>query len=71
VNVELTHATIAKLELGPEDAVVIKATEEHRRITADMATELIRQTQQILGEGTRVIVLPYGLEIDVIEKTAA
>jgi hypothetical protein len=68
VKINLTAATIAKLELGPDDTVVFRVTEEHRKLTADQASQLVKQAKNILGEDTKVIVLPYGLEIEVLEE---
>jgi hypothetical protein len=64
VNVEITHATIAKLELGPDDVVVV-------RIDINLSPGRVQQIGSTIKEAVgdhKVLVVAPNMSIEVIEK---
>jgi hypothetical protein len=59
---------VARLELGPDDVLVVRPT---KSISAVMATELRAQLERRLNLPGRVAVLDAGLDLAVITKTDA
>lgn len=65
MNVVLTPATIAKLELGPNDIVIVRSTvalaPEQVEYVFDAVTEAI-------GRDHKVLILAPNISIEVLEK---
>ncbi len=64
-NVVLTPATIAKLELCPDDILVVRS---NVNVDAQYADRVLGQIRAILGESRKIIFLSPNLSIEVIAK---
>jgi hypothetical protein len=62
--VELKPTTIAKLELGPNDIVVVRSSEN---ISADRADQIGKTVKEAVGDH-RVLVLAPNLRIEVLAQ---
>lgn len=54
---------VMKLEIGPDDVVVIRVTDPSVRLTHHQAEVIQHQCRALLGEDTKVAVLPYELSM--------
>jgi hypothetical protein len=67
MNVVLTPATIAKLELGPDDVVVVRSNAKYTQEEVDRIGQTVKRA---VGGNHKVLVLTPNLAIEVIAKTA-
>jgi hypothetical protein len=67
MKIRTMEATISKLRLAPDDIVVIRSV---HTITPKQAVLLRDSMKKLIGDN-QVIVMPPGLSIEIIEKTAA
>jgi hypothetical protein len=62
---ELRPATIAKLELGPDDVVVVRCTES---LDQDRAERIGQTVKEAVGDH-KVLVLAKNITLEVVQKT--
>ncbi len=65
MNVVLTPATIAKLELGPDDIIIVRSTVALEAGKADLIGQTVRAA---VGDDHKVLVLAPNLSLEVIAK---
>ncbi len=62
--VELKPSTIAKLELGPDDVVVVRVSEN---ISADRVQQIGHTVKEAVGDHKVLVLTPF-LSIEVLER---
>ena len=65
MNINLTEATIAKLDLQPDDVIVLRVTDPNWKLKASDAADMRKRVREIVGDH-EVIVLAYGLDLEIV-----
>ena len=65
VVVELKPATIAKLELGPDDVVIVRMDGSFER---DRVEQIFKTVKEAVGDH-KVLVVAHNITLEVVAKT--
>ena len=68
MNVNLTEATIAKLDLQPDDVIVVRITDPSFRVTSAQAAEMRDRVRSAVGDH-EVIILAAGVDLEIVAPT--
>ncbi len=68
INVTLVEGTIAKLDLGPDDIVVLKITDPNWRPVPAGVEDMKKRVRAVLGEDREVIILAHGLDLEIVQR---
>jgi len=62
---------VQTLHLESGDAVVVQVTDPNRSISRQQAEHLVESVRCVLGEDQKVLVMPYGLELQRIDTASS